>query len=77
MVDWEERGIVKIGRILHFQSEIRNLRLDRLNSAPSRVMPPCPGVFNLRFLISDWKCRIRPISQFPLVMIRTPFEMSD
>jgi hypothetical protein len=49
-VDAEKK--IEIGRILHFKSEIGNLKLDRCN---------------LRFPISDLKCRIRPISNFFLV----------
>src|SRR5437867_6449107 len=40
----------EIGRILHLKSEIRNLELDWQS--------------NLKFRISDLRCRIRPISKF-------------
>src|SRR5207244_3609230 len=42
----------EIGRILHFKSEIRNLKLDGEGSGPIR-----------NFEISDLKCTIRPISK--------------
>ena len=48
-----QRGNFEIGRILHLKSEIRNLQLDWQS--------------NLKFRISDLRCRIRPISKFPLV----------
>src|SRR5262245_59832774 len=46
----------EIGRILHLKIEIRNFKLD---CAPIKQS-------NLRFRISDLRCRIRPISKFPL-----------
>jgi tetratricopeptide (TPR) repeat protein len=45
---------LKIGRILHLKSEIRNLKSDW----GARLKQP-----NLRFRISDLRCRIRPISK--------------
>src|SRR5438067_5449619 len=51
----------EIGRILHLRSEIRNLRLDRL--------PADYCQSNLKFWISDLRCRIRPISKFSLVLL--------
>src|SRR3989442_6834702 len=49
------KGNFEIGRILHLKSEIRNLELDRQS--------------NLIFRISDLRCRIRPISKFPLFLV--------
>jgi hypothetical protein len=48
----------EIGRILHLKSEIRNLRLD------SQPDPTVMRQSNLRFRISDLRCRTRPISKF-------------
>jgi hypothetical protein len=55
------RGVLKsnnleIEQFLHFKSEIRNLRLDD----PSNMTL---GLSNLRFLISDLKCRNCSISK--------------
>ncbi|PYS29226.1 MAG: hypothetical protein DMG11_09750 [Acidobacteria bacterium] len=53
-------GNFEIGRILHLKSEIRNIRLDFES--------------NWKFRISDLRCRIRPISKFPLLTIPTQGE---
>ena len=50
-----EIGDFEIGRILHLKSEIRNLKLNGSWLEPQS---------NLRFRISDLRCRIRP-SKFP------------
>jgi hypothetical protein len=45
---------LEIGRILHFKFETRNLRSD--------CQTPQAGESDLRFRVSNLKCRIRPIS---------------
>jgi hypothetical protein len=56
----------EIARFLHLKSEIRNLKLDvRSRSAYSIEFDSylLLGSSNLRFLISDFRCRNRAISR--------------
>src|SRR5881296_2337828 len=48
----------EIGRILHFKSGISKFRIG-----------PEPSPSNLRFRITDLKCRIRPISNFSFPLV--------
>src|SRR2546428_7887082 len=50
----DQIGDFEIGRILHLKTEIRDLKSDSKDLAQL-------GQSNLQFLISDLRCRIRPI----------------
>jgi hypothetical protein len=58
-----EIGNFEIGRILHFKSEIGKLKSDFANPEAWRLRN---AESDLSFPISDLKCRIRPISKFPV-----------
>jgi hypothetical protein len=52
---------MEIGRILHWKSESGNRKMDD---------PPQKCQSNLSFSLSDFQCRIRPVS-FPCIYYRT------
>src|SRR6185503_11587977 len=56
MKNRHHRTEFEIGRVLHLKSEIRNCKMDCLKQAADES--------DLRFRISDFRCRIRPISNF-------------
>ena len=60
----------EIGRIQNLKSEIRNFKSDKRRFL-NRDFKKSP-LSNLKFRISDLRCRIRPISKFPLFRSKEP-----